>query len=240
LVCLRRNRPIPPLLFDDHMTNRAPRAAPGAYHHGNLRNALITQGRLQLEQFGPQELSLRELARAVGVSEAAPSRHFTGKAGLLAAIAADGFRELVEIRRGISTSRQSELAIAAQMMSSYVEFARQHRGLFNLMAGPRIVPRDDAELAAQSAESFAAFADAISNYARSCGWTDDSLKLVTHGAWAMEHGLATLILSERVPRPAGPVDVDAMIRFSIQMYLSAIRSGPSAFAELSQVRETAC
>lgn len=208
-------------------------ATGGSYHHGNLRNALIAQGRLQLEQLGPQELSLRSLARAVGVSEAAPSRHFAGKAGLLAAIAADGFHELAQIRQRISESRQGALAAAYQMMSSYVAFAREHRGLFNLMTGPRIVPRDDyPELGIQSARSFGAFAGAIAGYARSCGWGEDSLQLVAHGAWAMEHGLATLVLSERVPRHDMPVEVDAMIEFSIHMYLSAVKSGPAAFKKL--------
>jgi AcrR family transcriptional regulator len=217
-----------------NMNNKAQPAATSTYHHGDLRNALIAQGRLQLEQLGPQELSLRSLARAVGVSEAAPSRHFAGKAGLLAAIAADGFHELAQIRHRISGSKQGALVIAYQMMSSYVSFAREHRGLFNLMTGPRILARDEyPELAAQSARSFGAFAGAIANYAQSCGWDDEALQLVGHGAWAMEHGIATLILSERLPRPDLPVDVDAMIEFSIHMYLCAIKAGPTAFKKLS-------
>jgi AcrR family transcriptional regulator len=216
------------------MNDKALPAATGTYHHGDLRNALIAQGRLQLEQLGPQELSLRSLARAVGVSEAAPSRHFAGKAGLLAAIAADGFHELAQIRHRISGSRQGALAIAYQMMSSYVAFARSHRGLFNLMTGPRILARDEyPELAGQSARSFGAFAGAIANYARSCGWDEEELQFVAHGAWAMEHGVATLILSERLPRPDLPTDLDATIDFSIHMYLCAIKAGPAAFRKLA-------
>lgn len=49
----------------------------------------------------------------------------------------------------------------------------------------------------------------------------------------MEHGLATLILSERVPRADMPTDVDMMIEFSIHMYLSAVKSGPAAFRKLA-------
>src|SRR3989442_7084727 len=72
-------------------TTFEPRAS---YHHGDLRNALIAEGRTLLELKGARDLSLRETARRAGVSIAAPSRHFDGKEALLAAIAASGFREL--------------------------------------------------------------------------------------------------------------------------------------------------
>jgi hypothetical protein len=119
------------------------------------------------------------------------------------------------------------------MMSSYVDFARANRGLFNLMTGPRIASRNDyPELGIESARSFAAFANALASYAQACKWGQDDLSLVAHGAWAMEHGLATLILSDRIPRPDMPIDVDATIRFAIQMYLSAIKAGPGALRVL--------
>jgi hypothetical protein len=65
------------------VTLKASAVSAAPYHHGNLRNALIAEGRRVLEEVGVRELSLRNLARAVGVSEAAPSRHFPGKEGLL-------------------------------------------------------------------------------------------------------------------------------------------------------------
>ena len=215
------------------MTQDTTLPSSGSYHHGSLRNALIAQGRLELEKTGPQELSLRSLARSVGVSEAAPARHFAGKAGLLAAIAADGFRELAQSRVRLSKSTESELRIAYRMMESYVAFARKHRGLFNLMVGPRIVAREDyPELLEQSAASFMTFAEAIRKYAVSCGWESESLPLVVHGAWAMEHGIATLILSDRVPRQDLTVSVAAMAEFSINMFLAAVHAGPAPFAKL--------
>lgn len=209
------------------MTSEVPRPPNGGYHHGNLRNALIAQGRLELEKMGPQELSLRNLARAVGVSEAAPSRHFAGKAGLLAAIAADGFMELASIRFRIAHSGDDALTVVYRMMDSYVDFARAHKGLFNLMVGPRIVARDAyPELSERSAESFTAFARAVEQYAKECGWKKESLPFVVHAAWAMEHGLATLILSERVPRTEMPIAIGPMVHFSINMFLHAIAAGP--------------
>jgi len=64
------------------------------YHHGNLRAALLAAAEQTLSQEGAGELSLRELARQVGVSHAAPRRHFAGKQALLDALAEDGFERL--------------------------------------------------------------------------------------------------------------------------------------------------
>src|SRR6185369_3293046 len=63
----------------------------GAYHHGDLRNALLAAGRALLAEGGTPALSLREAARRAGVSHAAPYRHFASREALLAAIAEGGF-----------------------------------------------------------------------------------------------------------------------------------------------------
>ena len=64
------------------------------YHHGNLREALLLAGEQALEAGGAQNLSLRELAREVGVSHAAPRRHFPDKQALLDALALSGWERL--------------------------------------------------------------------------------------------------------------------------------------------------
>ena len=203
------------------------------YHHGNLRNALIAEGRRALEEVGVHELSLRYLARKVGVSEAAPSRHFAGKEGLLAAIAADGFRDLAALRAAISASDEAALSKAYRMMRVYVEFAQRHKGLFELMIGPRIVARDSyPELSTESTKSFRLFASSVEQFALEKQWVEQSLTLVTHAAWSMEHGLATLILSDRMPRSDIPVSINQVVEFSISMFLSGVAAGASSLEEV--------
>ena len=68
------------------------------YHHGNLREALVSCGKVQLAEVGLADISLRRIAAGVGVSQVAPKHHFGNKEGLLAAIAADGFRDLAAFR----------------------------------------------------------------------------------------------------------------------------------------------
>ncbi|MCA6100501.1 TetR/AcrR family transcriptional regulator [Bradyrhizobium australafricanum] len=198
------------------------------YHHGDLRNALIAAGRRALQDISPQDLSLRYLAKVVGVSEAAPSRHFAGMDALLAAIAAGGFRELAALRADIQSSGDDVMSTAYRMMRVYVEFAMHHKGLFGLMIGPRIVSRTaHPELSEEASRSFQLFAGAIEALAIENGWKPNQLNLVAHAAWSMEHGLATLTISNRVPRADRPVSVEPMIDFAIAAFLGAVTAGPA-------------
>ena len=69
--------------------------SPRAYHHGNLRAELLDTAIEQLREQGTEDLSLRALARAIGVSQTAPYRHFADKGELLAAMATRGYRNLL-------------------------------------------------------------------------------------------------------------------------------------------------
>jgi AcrR family transcriptional regulator len=208
---------------------RLKKPSAATYHHGDLRNALLREGRSLLEEKGAAELSLREVARRAGVSEAAPSRHFDGKEGLLAGIAAEGFRELVTRRLAITELKLGKLETAREMMLSYVRYAQANKGVFNLMVGPRILdPNRHAELQEVGSKSFGLFSDAVVELALESGWPRRQVDYVAHSAWAMEHGLATLILADRAPARGRNVDLEQMIDFSIGMLLSAIVAGPSA------------
>lgn len=210
------------------MVKKSSGAAPAPYHHGDLRSALIAEARRELESAGVHDMSLRQLARAVGVSEAAPSRHFDGKRGLLAAIAASGFRDLIVLRRQALAHIEGSLERAYEMMRIYVRFAQDHKGLFDLMIGPRILGKTEyAELAEASYESFELFASSVRDYARDHGWAPSDMTLVTHAAWSVEHGLATLIIGDRMNAEDRPVDVEEVIHFSMSLLLSGIAAGPA-------------
>lgn len=198
-----------------------------SYHHGDLPNALIAEGRQLLEDIGLGEFSLREVARRVGVSEAAPGRHFDGKTGLLAAIAASGFRELAGLRRAIAAKKSSEMQKAYDMLAIYVEFAQTHKGLFYLMVGPRVLEKNAfPEIGIAQKEAFNLFADAVSALAASNGWPEGARNYVTHAAWSVEHGLANLILASRVPLVDRPIDIPSMVKFSLALLLGAVAVGP--------------
>ncbi len=104
---------------------------PRPYHHGNLRAALLASAEQTLNEGG--ELSLRELARQVGVSHAAPRRHFAGKQALLDALAQDGFERLGgELRGAMAGASDFEGRLLA-FARAYVGFATEHAALLELM-----------------------------------------------------------------------------------------------------------
>jgi AcrR family transcriptional regulator len=104
------------------------------YHHGALREALLDEAQLLLAEQGPEAISLRELARRVGVSHSAPERHFANRQALLEALAVRGHALLyAAIRRALDEHGprlEDQFRAAA---TAYVDFATENERLLRLM-----------------------------------------------------------------------------------------------------------
>ena len=112
------------------------------YHHGDLANALISAALAAVEQDGPEAVSLRDLAQGLGVSRAAPYRHFADRDALLAAVAARGFEDLnvgYEAALAAEGDGREKLRAAGRV---YLDFARRRPGLFQLMFESDLLGRD--------------------------------------------------------------------------------------------------
>ncbi|MDN8618125.1 TetR/AcrR family transcriptional regulator [Variovorax ginsengisoli] len=204
---------------------------------GDLREAFVSEGRKMFEENGATELSIRAIGRRLGVSEAAPFKHFKSKEHLLAAIASSGFRELAELRKGIVDSMAEPAARSREMMLSYVDFARAHEGLFDLMIGPRLLPEVRVgELEDAGDASFSYFANSIHALAIESGWAKERLDVLAHAAWTVEHGIASLILARQLPRKRANLTQQQTVSFSIDMFLSAIAAGPTQFRKFFPAR----
>lgn len=104
------------------------------YHHGNLRTALLEQAERIVRERGVQALSLRELAREVGVSHGAPRRHFPDRQALLDALAEDGFVRLGSDLRSAADRAGEEFEPRLHATASaYVRFATRDAALLELM-----------------------------------------------------------------------------------------------------------
>ena len=104
------------------------------YHHGNLRAALLTQAERTLREQGSEQLSLRELARQVGVSHGAPRRHFADRQALLDALAEAGFSRLGdELRAALDGAGDDYEARFRATARAYVRFATRDAALLDLM-----------------------------------------------------------------------------------------------------------
>jgi AcrR family transcriptional regulator len=104
------------------------------YHHGNLRAALLDAAERSVEELGVEQLSLRELARAAGVSHAAPRSHFPDRQALLGALAERGFERLAAgLRDAYAGSGPEFEARLRAVAAAYVAFARRSPVLLDLM-----------------------------------------------------------------------------------------------------------
>jgi AcrR family transcriptional regulator len=119
---------------DQHDGAGARRASERPYHHGNLRTALLERAERTLRERGAQELSLRELAREVGVSHGAPRRHFADRQALLEALAEAGFARLGAELRGAADAAGEEFEPRLRATAAaYVRFATDDAALLELM-----------------------------------------------------------------------------------------------------------
>jgi AcrR family transcriptional regulator len=104
------------------------------YHHGNLRAALLEQAERTVREQGADQLSLRELARQVGVSHGAPRRHFPDRQALLDALAESGFDRLGdELRQAVDGAGDGFEARLRASAAAYVRFATRDAALLELM-----------------------------------------------------------------------------------------------------------
>lgn len=156
------------------------------YHHGDLRRALVAAARALLEESGPEALSLRNVARRVGVSHNAPYRHFPTKQALLAAVAAEGFAALSACMQSIPTSAPPGLAAGFR---AYLGFAREQPGLFRLMFDGTLEKSADPALWAAGERAYDGLRRAVHQLAPGA----DRAAVVV--AWAQLHGLALLVIT---------------------------------------------
>ena len=171
------------------------------YHHGDLRPALLRAAVETIGQAGPAAMSLREAARRAGVSHTAAAYHFGDKAGLLTAVAAQGYRMLTEELRSTRDAGRGFLEVGV----AYVRFAVSHRAHFEVMYRPELYRRDDPEVReARTAAAVLLYGTA----------TPDPGQLAAGAAaWSLVHGLATLWLNGNLPGQLGddPEDITRLV-----------------------------
>ncbi len=171
-----------------------------AYHHGDLRTALIEAGVRTLEGVDAEAISLRELARQVGVSPTAVYRHFPDKRALLAALADEGLRRLGAAQAAALDAAGGGSEGFAATGGAYVRFALAEPALFRLA----FTHGDTAEnpLVGQDQASRLLRANTIAL----AGGDPVRARTLALQAWSVAHGLAMLMLDGRVPPEDALID----------------------------------
>jgi len=168
-----------------------------AYHHGDLRRALLEAALTLAERDGVSALTLRGVARRAGVSHAAPAHHFGDLLGLLRALADESFEALRA--HMLAAMRDAPDAATALRRSgiAYVEFATQNPGRFRAMFHPAIVDQSGRPSAAE-AGAYDVLLGGIR--ALNAGRTLSAAEAaaLALGAWAPMHGLAALAVDRQL------------------------------------------
>ena len=170
----------------------------GAYHHGDLRDTLMTAAVAHIEQGGTEKLSLRALAREAGVSPTAPYRHFPTKTCLLAALATEGFVELgTAAERVVQGSFGSARARVVALGGGYVEYALAQPVKYRLMFGGLLTDfsaYEDLMIAAEAC--YQRVLGVIAEGIERGEFIDAPATELGAATWSAFHGIASLLIDK--------------------------------------------
>jgi AcrR family transcriptional regulator len=186
------------------------------YHHGDLKRALLEAALEMLDEEGAEGVGLRELARRVGVSAAAPYRHFRGRQALLEAVATEGFRRF----SAMMAAKEQDLPEVEQlpaMAEAYVRFALVQPALFRLMFSRQVDKTGNKALHDAAIEAYASLAKAAARE------VPDAPSEGAVIAWSFVHGLAMLLLDEQI-LGVSPQNSDSLVRNLSQRFVHAMRA----------------
>jgi AcrR family transcriptional regulator len=194
-----------------------------AYHHGDLRAALMRAAAEEIEQGGYEHLSLRELAASLGVSRGAPYRHFVDRRALLTALAAEGFDALTAVYQTAVARAKTPQARLHASGRAYFAFAAERPQLFRLMFTSDLLvsgPRDPTLIAAANT-CYEVFESLV---AATLGDPDDrAVKAAAIATMSCAYGFALLRIGERLkPFMIGRLTQDELVDAVLSMRVTAL------------------
>ncbi|MFF2400662.1 TetR/AcrR family transcriptional regulator [Streptomyces goshikiensis] len=203
--------------------------ADGSYHHGNLRAALLERAEAVLTASGAEGLSLRGLARDLGVSHAAPSRHFRDRQALLDALAVSGFTTLnARLRSAAAGGTDGADGAAgpvgarlAGLGRAYVDFAVGHTALLDLMFTVKHADDSSAELRDLGHESLLIVARLMEEGQRTGAVRPGDPVQLAQVAFSTVHGLATLAVAALLD----DTPLSEAMELALEVLLAGLRPG---------------
>jgi len=206
-----------------------PRTQRKTYHHGNLREAMIEAALDMIAVSGPNGFTLAEVARAVGVSGAAPYRHFKDRNALIGEIARQGFeRFAAELRAAWDDGRPNPRAAIESCARAYLAFARKAPASYAAMFEPGFPLEDEPALLAASERAFAVLREAAAAATRALpGPARPPALMVALHIWSMAHGVASLFIEG----PSGarrklPMPPEDLLEAGLLIYLQSLGRPP--------------
>src|SRR5690625_892085 len=157
-----------------------------SYHHGDLKAALVAYAREQLENQQFEKLSMREMAKAIGVSHTAAYRHFANKQALLDAVAIQGFEEmLAECQRAVQAAPRQARARLKACGLAYVRYGvaapRVQAHMFDAVS----LPGASVELGKAGQRLFTLLRSLVEEGQNSDEFREGDTRELAHACWAM-------------------------------------------------------
>ncbi len=163
------------------------------YHHGRLKDALVDAARSLLSERGAGGFTLAEAAKLVGVTGAAPYRHFADRNALMAELARRGFELFSQRMAGAwDGGRPTPVAALNRMGSAYLAFAREEPGLYSAMFTDVGALHRTPESGAAGAKAFERLQGAALAALTERGGRAADAPLLALQIWSLSHGVATL------------------------------------------------
>ncbi|MFF4960351.1 TetR/AcrR family transcriptional regulator [Streptomyces sp. NPDC001222] len=194
----------------------------GSYHHGNLRAALLERAEAVLTESGAVGLSLRGLARDLGVSHAAPTRHFRDRQAVLDALVVNGFTEL----NGRLQAAADEPGPVEQRLialgRAYLGFAVERAALLQLMFTAKHEEQSSQELRELGHLALETAARLIAEAQRNGIVRPGDPVRLAQIAFSTVHGLATLAVGGLLD----DTPLDEATDLALQVLLAGLRATP--------------
>ena len=194
------------------------------YHHGDLKAALVEAAAELLAAKGAEALTLRAVARRVGVSQAAPYRHFADRRALVAAVAERGFTRLQQAMMEGMRSASGRPGLR-QVAEAYVRFGLENPAEYRVMFGPEVAKTEDLPSLRETGRGALGFvAEGMAQLQRAgLVGAGDPWMLAT-ATWATLHGLVMLTLDGQTTTVAS--SVDALVEESTRIMMFGLAPRP--------------
>jgi AcrR family transcriptional regulator len=184
-----------------------------------------------IRDVGVSQLSFRQVARKVGVSNRAPAYHFKDKAGLLTEFAIDGYELLAQsvLKSVRASGASSGPEILAAVGQGYVRFAVSHTEHFEVMFRLDVLHPEDERFVAASEVAYGLLTSAIDQCRREGRLNGREPELVAVSAWSLVHGLSALWLSGRLAERIVESNIDRLAARVSQLFVeSVLTSSPDS------------
>ena len=183
----------------------------GKYHHGDLRGALIAEALRLVEAHGAENFAMADACTELGVSTAAPYRHFRDRNEVLEEVVCLGFDALSA--NGMAAANrggEGTLQGIIEMGRSYVSFAVERQALFRLMFGQNPVIKGAEHVQQHGRKCFGNVIEQVGIFCERNG-IERNAEFVAVQLWTFVHGVASLLIDEDYDKVAPNLDIEAML-----------------------------